>query len=72
MSAQKARTTTDNTEALGFATLQAQFARHGHTLHQSGPSDGPVSYMAERWGMARHLPTLADAEKFLEKIGGKA
>ena len=51
-----------------FATLKAQFALQGHTLHQSGP--GPVSYMAERWGMARNLPTLADAENFLIQVGG--
>ena len=55
-----------------FATLKAQFAKHGHTLHQSGPGDGPgpVSYMAERWGMARYLRTLADAEQFLIQVGG--
>ena len=55
-----------------FATLKAQFAKHGHTLHQSGPGDGPgpVSYLAEKWGMARHLPTLADAERFLIQVGG--
>ena len=56
-----------------FATLKAQFAQHGHTLHQSGPGDGPgpgpVSYMTERWGMARHLSTLADAENFLIQVG---
>ena len=55
-----------------FAKLKAQFAQHGHTLHQSGPGKGPgpVSYMAERWGMARHLSTLADAENFLIQVGG--
>ena len=55
-----------------FATLKAQFAQHGHTLHQSSPDNGPgpVSYMAERWGMARNLPTLADAENFLIQVGG--
>ena len=55
-----------------FATLKAQFAQHGHTLHQFGHGDGPgpVSYMAERWGMARYLPTPADAEKFLLQVGG--
>ena len=55
-----------------FATLKAQFAKHGHTLHQSGLNDGPgpVSYLAERWGMARHLPTLDDADKFLLQVGG--
>ncbi|MDO8772172.1 MAG: hypothetical protein Q7K57_26415 [Burkholderiaceae bacterium] len=72
MIAEKARTTTNNTDALRFATLQAQFAKLGHTFRQSGPSDGPVGYMAERWGMARHLPTLADAKTFLVKIGGNA
>lgn len=55
-----------------FAMLKAQFAQHGHTLHQSGPGDGPgpVSYMAEKWGMARYLPTLDDAEQFLKQVGG--
>ena len=47
-----------------------------HTLHQSRPGDGPgpVSYMAVHndWGMARHLPTLVDAEKFLKQIGGES
>lgn len=63
-------TTTTDTER--FATLKAQFAKHGHTLHQSGPGDGPgpVSYLAERWGMARYLPTLDDADKFLLQVGG--
>ena len=63
---------TTTTEQKRFATLQAQFAKHGHTLHQSGSGDGPgpVSYLAEKWGMARHLPTLADAERFLIQVGG--
>lgn len=61
-----------DSQAKRFATLQAQFALHGHTLHKSGPGDGPgpVSYLAERWGMARHLLTLDDAEKLLAQIGG--
>ena len=65
-------TAINNTEANRFATLQAQFALHGHTLRQSGPNDGahPVSYLAERWGMARYLLTLEDAEKFLIQVGG--
>ena len=62
----------EEAEAKRFATLRAQFALLGHTLHQSGPNDGPgpVSYLAERWGMARHLPTLDDADKFLFQVGG--
>ena len=62
----------EGAEAKRFATLQAQFALAGHTLHQSGQNDGlgPVSYLAERWGLARYLPTLNDADKFLAQIGG--
>jgi len=65
-------TTADNTQTERFAALKAQFAQQGHTLHQSGPGDGPgpVSYMAEKWGMARYLPTLNDAEQFLIQVGG--
>ena len=64
--------TTHDSEAKRFAVLQAQFAKHSHTLSQSGPNDGagPASYLAERWGMARHLATLADAEKFLIQVRG--
>ena len=63
-------TTTDSKR---FANLQARYALAGHTLHQSGPGDGPgpVSYMAERWGMVRYLHTLDDAEQFLVQIGGR-
>ena len=65
--------TTDRDEKR-FATLQAKFAMLGHTLHPSGPGDGPgpgpVSYLAERGGMARHLPTLGDADQFLVQVGG--
>ena len=58
--------------AKNFANLAARFALTGHTLHQPGPNDspGPVSYVAERWGMARHLPTLAAAEQFLIQVEG--
>ena len=65
-------TASHDTEANRYATLKAQFAKHGHTLDQSGSSDGlgAISYLTERWGMARHLATLADAEKFLLQEGG--
>jgi hypothetical protein len=58
-------------EAPRLATLKTQFSKHGHNLHQSGPGDGPgpVSYLVERWGLVRHLPTLDDAERFLAEIG---
>ena len=63
---------TNNTQANRFTTLKARFAKYGHTLHQSGPGDGPgpVRFMAVKWGMARHLPTLDDAEQFLKQVGG--
>jgi hypothetical protein len=53
-------------EAERFAQLKAAFAERGHTLHQSGPT----SYLAERWGLARYLPALDDAERFLKQIIG--
>ena len=70
--AQQALEHLDGSKAKRFAKLQAQFALLGHTLRQSGPNDGPgpVSYMAERWGMVRYLPTLDDVELFLSQIGG--
>ncbi len=56
------------TDSKRFAMLKVQFAKHGHTLTLSGTGTG--GYLAERWGMARHLPTLDDAEQFLIQIGG--
>ena len=63
---------TNTTEQKLFTTLRAKFALHGHTLHQSGLGDGsgPVSHLAERWGMLRYLPPLEDADRFLFKVSG--
>ena len=63
---------TNTTEQKRFTTLQAKFAMHGHTLHQSGLGDGlgPVSYLAGRWGMLRYLPTLENADRFLLQVSG--
>ena len=64
-------TITDNATAeKDFATLRAQFALHGHSLHRTSPDDGPLSYVAERCGLARYLPTLDDTRRFLVQIGG--
>ena len=62
---------TNDTEAKRFATLQAQFALEGHTLHQSGPNDGTVIYWAERWGLVRYLPTIDMARQCLDQIEGR-
>ncbi len=53
-----------------FATLQAQLAIRGHTLHRADSATGPVTYFAQRWGLIRHLATLNDVERFLAQIGG--
>lgn len=54
-----------------FSTLRAAFAMKGHTLHRTDPADGPVIYLAERWGLVRHLPTIDAMRQFLEQIGGR-
>jgi hypothetical protein len=60
---------TDN-DSKACATLAAQYAMTGHSLHRTHPKDGPVSYFAQRWGLVRHLPTIQDAQRFLKQIGG--
>jgi len=55
-----------------FATLRAEFAMQSHTLHRTSPSDGAVTYYAQRWGLIRHLPSLDDAKHFLAQIGEAA
>ncbi|MFC7462821.1 hypothetical protein [Hydrogenophaga defluvii] len=54
-----------------FSTLRAAYALKGHTLHRTDPADGPVTFLAERWGLVRHLPTIDAARRFLEQIGGR-
>ena len=55
-----------------FATLRARFALNGHALHRTSPTDGAVTYYAERWGLVRYLPTLDDARRMLAQIGSAA
>jgi len=54
-----------------FATLRAQLALKGHVLNRTHRDDGPVVYWAERWGLVRNLPTIADVQRFLTQIGGQ-
>ena len=54
-----------------FHTLRAAYALHGHALHRTDPTDGTVTYWAERWGLVRYLPTIDTARQFLERIGGR-
>lgn len=63
-------TTTVNhsaSEEKRFATLRAQFALVGHSLHKSDRG----GYFSQRWAMVRDLPTLDDAQAFLNRIGGR-
>lgn len=52
-----------------YATLQAEFALLGLSLYRSNPLDGPVTYMAEKWGQVTILKSLDSVEHFLGSIG---
>lgn len=54
-----------------FRVLQAAFAVRGVTLHQQ-PEDDGGGFLACRWGLFRHLPTIEEARRFLAQIGGAA
>lgn len=59
-----------NTHKL-IATLQAQFALHGHTLQTSKRADdGRVTYTVSRWGQSRCFTSTHDLQAFLAQIGG--
>lgn len=63
---------TTTAENKTFATLQAEFALRGHELHRATGPGGTHAFWAERWGLARYLPSLHDAAMFLAQIGGRA
>ncbi|MBS3997860.1 MAG: hypothetical protein KGZ67_11140 [Hydrogenophaga sp.] len=54
-----------------FETLRAAYALRHHALYRTDRQDGPATYWAERWGLVRYLPTIDDARRFLEQIGGR-
>ncbi len=54
-----------------FTTLRAQFALTGHALDRARDAGGIETYLSERWGQVRYLPTLDDARRFLAQIGGR-
>lgn len=54
-----------------IATLQAQFALHGHTLQTSTrANDGRETYTVSRWGQSRCFTSTHDLQAFLAQIGG--
>ena len=62
---------TNERQGKAFPTLRTAYALKGQSLHRTDPSDGPVTYWAERWGLVRYLPTIDTARQFLEQIGGR-
>ncbi len=43
---------------------------NGHALHRARDAGGTETYLAERWRLVRHLPTLDDARRFLAQRAG--
>ncbi len=58
-------------DAKRFATLQAQAALHGVTLHKLEGDFGNPVYVATRWAMTKQLDTLDEAAAWLEHVTGK-
>ena len=55
-----------------IATLQAQFALHGHTLQTSvRAGDGRETYTVSRWGQSRCFTSTHDLQAFLAQVGGQ-
>ena len=51
-------------------SLAEAFAKRGHTLAPINPQNLSDGLYASRWGLIRHLPSLASAQAFLRQIGG--
>ena len=62
--------TSDHAESKAFTTLQAKFARVGHTLNRTVNPDGTILYLAGKWGYFRDFKGLEAAAVFLAFIGG--
>ena len=55
-----------------FATLQAWLALAGWVLQRTNPADGPVVYLASRWGhVAPQMSDLAAVEAFANRVGAR-
>lgn len=59
----------DDVAGKAFATLRAQLALAGYSLHRSDAEDGPRNYFVTRWGMVRGLRDLPAVSKFAESVG---
>lgn len=59
----------DDVAGKAYATLRAQLALAGYSLHRSDAEDGPRNYFVTRWGMVRGLRDLPAVSKFAESVG---
>lgn len=55
-----------------FATLQANAALNGVTLHCIDGDFGRPVYIASRWAMTKQLSTLDDIDSWLQMVTGKS
>ena len=54
-----------------FAILRARFELRGQTLSRTSPAVARISFLSQRWGFVRHLPTVGEIHRFLARIGGQ-
>ena len=52
-----------------FNTLRARLALAGWVLNSIAVEDGPVTYLASRWGMTRDLASLDAVAMFADRVG---
>lgn len=52
-----------------FSTLRAVLALAGWALTRTDASDGPATYSAARWNMARELASLDAVAEFADRVG---
>jgi hypothetical protein len=53
-----------------FATIRAEAAIHGITVHRVANKSGALSYLIGKWSWSRSCDTLAEAMKLIERMGG--
>lgn len=51
-----------------FATLQAHAALRGYVLERA-EFEGCPAFAVGRWGLVKHLSTLAEVREFLDRVG---
>ena len=57
------------TDTKRFATLRARLALKGWALSRTDAGDGPVTFYATRWGMARDLASIDAVAEFADRVG---